>query len=99
VCNARLLLTSSAPVPVPVAMMCCVVCIRCVCTGKHTYLSSGCLYISYGASVSAATACTGTLFALAHTYHRVCIIVVGRCWSGLFVSDDECGVSYQLGST
>jgi hypothetical protein len=45
--------------------------------GKHTYLSSGCLYIFYGASVSAATACTGTLFALAHTYHRVCIIVGG----------------------
>jgi hypothetical protein len=37
------------------------------------------LYIFHGASVpvSAATACTGTLFALAHTYHRVCIIVVG----------------------
>jgi hypothetical protein len=31
----------------------------------------------YGASVSAATACTGTLFALAHIYHRVCIIAVG----------------------
>jgi hypothetical protein len=35
------------------------------------------VYISHGASVSAATACTGTLFALAHTYHRVCIIVGG----------------------
>jgi hypothetical protein len=36
------------------------------------------VYIHFhGASVSAATACTGTLFALAHTYHRVCIIVGG----------------------
>jgi hypothetical protein len=34
------------------------------------------VYIFHGASVSAATACTGALFALAHTYHRVPVCIL-----------------------
>ena len=52
-------------------------CVVDVCAQASIHIFLQVVYIFYGANVSAATACTGTLFALAHTYHRVCIIVGG----------------------